>query len=90
MLVIGFGFNDEHITPRITNKIRNGIPIVVITKEITSTTKEELKKATSYLTLEESEGNKTKITYKKINEKNEHVEIIDGSLWKLDNFMEAL
>ncbi len=90
LLVIGFGFNDEHITPKITNKIRNGIPIVVITKEITSTTKEELTKATSYLTLEESGGNKTKITYKKINEKNEHVEIIDGSLWKLDNFMEAL
>ncbi len=90
LLVIGFGFNDEHITPRITNQIRNGIPIVVITKEITSTTKEELKKATSYLTFAESGGYKTKMTYKKINEKKEHIEIIDGSLWKLDKFMEVL
>lgn len=90
LLVIGFGFNDEHITPRITNQIRKGIPIVIVSKKITDTTKEELKNALCYLTLEEVNETKTKLVYKKINDIEEHTEIIEGSLWKLDNFMEAL
>ncbi len=90
LLVIGFGFNDEHITPKITNQIRKGIPIVIISKKITDTTKEELTNALCYLTLEEENESKTKMVYKKKNDKEEHTEIIDGSLWKLDKFMEAL
>lgn len=90
LLVIGFGFNDEHITPKITNQIRKGIPIVIISKKITDTTKEELKNALCYLTLEEENESKTKMVYKKMNNKEVHTEIIDGSLWKLDKFMGAL
>lgn len=90
LLVVGFGFNDEHLTPRITDQIRKNMPIVVITKKMTNTTEEKLKIATNYLVLEEYKENKTKITYKKVNDKTNHIEITEGSLWKLDNFMEVL
>ena len=32
-LVVGFGFNDEHITPKLDDQIKKGIPIVVYHKE---------------------------------------------------------
>ena len=57
---------------------------------VTKSTKEELTNALCYLTLEEENESKTKMVYKKMNDKEEHTEIIDGSLWKLDKFMEAL
>lgn len=90
LLLVGFGFNDEHITPRITERIHKGIPIVMLTKNITPTAKGQLKFATCYLAIEENSAKKTKITYKKQSDNKEFIEIIDGSLWKLDNFMEAL
>ena len=66
------------------------IKSVIISKKITDTTKEELTNALCYLTLEEENESKTRMVYKKKNDKEEHTEIIDGSLWKLDKFMEAL
>jgi hypothetical protein len=33
-LIVGFGFNDEHLTPEIEKKIRKGAPIVLITKNV--------------------------------------------------------
>lgn len=51
-LVVGFGFNDEHITPLVGKKTRNGTPIVVVTKEVTSTTEKELEKAKKVIYVE--------------------------------------
>jgi hypothetical protein len=65
--VVGFGFNDEHLTPKIKAKVNSGIPIVLITKEVTENTFSELENAQKYILLEEGEEGKTKITYKKIN-----------------------
>ena len=90
LLVVGFGFNDEHLTPRITTQINKGVPIVILTKKITPSTRGQLKIASRYLALEECAKGKTKIYFKKASGDQETVEKIDGSFWKLDEFMEAL
>ena len=86
---IGFGFNDEHITPRIINKINSGTPIVLITRTITKTADEELKEAKNYVLLEKSDTDKTKIRIRK-----EGKDIISTSLdndyWTLTKFMEDI
>lgn len=85
---IGFGFNDEHITPEINNKINKGTPLVLITKKVTETTKSELLKAQRYALLEECETEKTRITIKK--DGQEITNILDGVYWQLNKFMEAI
>ena len=90
-LVVGFGFNDEHLTPKIREKVKEGIPTVLITKEVTENTKEELKDANKYIFLEDSsKENKTKITYKTSKDSTEISLEIDGSYWQLNKFMEIL
>lgn len=89
-LIVGFGFNDEHLTPKIKANVNRGTPIILITKEITESTFLELENAQKYVLLEESEENKTKITYKE-NQSSEPQSIeIDGNLWQLKEFMEIL
>lgn len=89
ILVIGFGFNDEHITPRITEQIKKGEPIVVLTKVLTKTTKEQLENASCYLALEEGALGKTRITYREKSSDTIKTDEYDGFLWQLNNFMEA-
>lgn len=89
LLVIGFGFNDEHLTPRITEQIKKGNPIVILAKKITESTKEQLKTAPCWLTLEKGTSVRTKISYKQTSTEK-IVDEIDNSLWQLDKFMEAL
>ena len=89
ILVVGFGFNDEHITPQITKQIKNGEPIVVLTKELTKTTKDQLENASCYLALEEGSLGKTRITYKEKSSDTVKFDEFDGFLWQLNNFMEA-
>lgn len=89
LLVVGFGFNDEHLTPRITTQINKGVPIIILAKKITQSTRGQLKIASRYLALEEYTKGKTKICFKKASSDQETLEKIDGSFWKLDEFMEA-
>lgn len=88
-LAVGFGFNDEHLTPKIKEKTRNGIPIVLITKKITDTTISELKNASKYILLEESVGlGKTNVVIKD-NETSHNNELI-GNLWQLNEFIQNI
>jgi len=89
-LVVGFGFNDEHLTPKIKAKVKEGTPIVLITKKVSESSYEELKNAEKYILLEESESGKTKVIYKE-NSTTDKKEIeLEGDLWQLNNFMEIL
>lgn len=89
-LVIGFGFNDEHLTPRIKAKIKQGTPIVLITKKITDNSFKELQNAEKYIFFEESDSNKTKVIYKENNTGDKQDMELEGNLWQLYNFMEIL
>lgn len=89
-LVVGFGFNDKHLTPKIQANIKKGVPLVLITKEITSSTFKELANAKKYILFEEAEMGKTRVIYKESNSTEQTEEIIEGDFWKLNNFMEIL
>jgi len=89
-LIVGFGFNDEHLTPKIKANVNRGTPIILITKEITDSTFLELENAQKYVLLEESEESKTKITYKANQSSDPQSIEIDGNLWQLKEFMEIL
>ncbi len=88
-LVIGFGFNDEHLTPKIEEKIKNDTPIVLITKSITHSTNEKIKNAKRYVLIEENEQGSSKIRYKK-DSKVEKTVILKGNLWTLKEFIEII
>lgn len=90
-LVVGFGFNDEHITPLIIRKIKDGTPIVVVTKYITSTTIQQLDKAKKviYVEADETNDNKSRIRIKD-NGIIISDSIEDDSYWRLKNFMKIL
>lgn len=89
-LVVGFGFNDKHLTPKIQTNIKKGVPLVLITKEITSSTFKELENAKKYILFEEAEMGKTRVIYKESNSTEQIEEIIEGDFWKLNKFMEIL
>ena len=89
-LVVGFGFNDEHITPLVGKKTRNGTPIVVVTKEVTSTTEKELEKAKKVIYVEAaSDISKSHIRiFENGTLKSDTIE--DKDYWKLNSFMDIL
>lgn len=89
-LVIGFGFNDAHLTPEIKAKVKQGTPIVLITKKITNSSFEELKNADKYILFEALETDKTKIIYKENSKEQKQEIVLEGNLWELYNFMEIL
>lgn len=89
-LVVGFGFNDKHLTPKIQANIKKGIPLVLITKEITPNTFKELENAKKYILFEEAEIGKTRVIYKESNSTEQIEEIIEGDFWQLNKFMEIL
>lgn len=89
-LVVGFGFNDEHLTPKIKAKVNSGNPIVLITKEVTENTFSELRDAQKYVLLEECVGGKTKVTFKESRSVDVQVIEIDDNFWQLHKFMEIL
>ena len=88
-LVVGFGFNDEHLTPKIDNKIKTGTPIVIVTKQATNSCTNKLSDSEKYCLFERSE-NGTKITFKKQKDSTKASIELDGSYWKLNKFMEIL
>ncbi len=88
-LVVGFGFNDEHLTPKIDGKIKTGTPIVIITKQATDSCKNKLSNAEKYCLFESNE-NGTKITLKENKDNTEKSIELKGNYWELNKFMEVL
>ncbi|SZD73055.1 Uncharacterised protein [Candidatus Ornithobacterium hominis] len=88
-LVVGFGFNDEHLTPKIKVKVKKGIPIVVITKVISETCLQEIQEAEKYVLIEESSEDKTKFTFKEKGLEKQEI-ILDGNYWSLNTFIDII
>lgn len=89
-LIIGFGFNDEHLTPRIRTQIKKAAPIVLITKKITESTYKELENAEKYILFEEKGTGVTRIVYKISNTDKVMDVSLNGNYWMLNNFIEIL
>lgn len=89
-LVIGFGFNDEHITPLVSKKTKSGTPIVVVTKEVTPTTEQQLEKAQKVIYIE-ADTDTTKSHIRIIDNGNIILDTVeDGQFWSLNKFMDIL
>ena len=88
-LVVGFGFNDLHLTPKIDDKIKAGTPIVIITKKATDSCKEKLNQAGNYCLFEEI-AKETKVTFKRKKDAGEQNLTLEGNYWELGKFMEVL
>lgn len=89
-LVIGFGFNDQHLTPEITKRVSRGIPIVLITKEVTDSTFKELKKATKYILIDKKDNHKSRVMFKNgDNAACKEIELED-SYWELNKFINII
>lgn len=91
-LVVGFGFNDEHLTPKIKDKVNAGTPLVLATRGVTESCKKEMAQAQKYVLLQECKEseNKTLVMIKEEREAEVEEKIIDGNYWQLDKFMEVL
>ena len=89
-LVVGFGFNDEHITPLVRKRTKLGIPIVVVTMKVSPTTEMELRQARKVIYLEaDTDVSKSRI---RIIENGTTIldTVLDGDYWKLNRFMDIL
>ena len=82
-LCIGYGFNDDHLQPKLIEQIqRYNKPIVIVTKELSSKGQEILKNSQKHIVFEEDDNEKTKVTI------DGEETIVDGNMWKLGKFAE--
>jgi hypothetical protein len=85
-LCIGYGFNDEHVQPKLLGQVQKGRPIVTIVKKLTETGKMLLlNNPAKSIVLEEAESNKTSLHYFEDNKYK--TEIMNGNFWQLGKFL---
>lgn len=82
-LCIGYGFNDEHLQPKLIDHIQQrNKPAVIVTKTLSDKGKEILGNAKRYIVFEEESIGKTRVTVDGV------VEVVDGDYWQLNKFIE--
>lgn len=84
-LCIGYGFNDEHIQPKLLAQIGNGKPIVILARTMTDACKHHIIDAgiRKYLIFERSDDSHTKVYG------NGWSESYEGQFWCLDEFLKV-
>lgn len=86
ILIVGFGFNDMHIQPKLMQKMRNSqTPIIIISKSLTTKAKEFIKtnENSKILGIEES-GNGSNLVFPN----RDDLEIRDA-IWELEGFLKT-
>ena len=89
-LCVGFGFNDEHITPEIIKKIKEGIPIVLITQKASNAALNLLSLANNIAIVEENMSGGSKITIKQESSGKEEIHVISNNMWQLQCFIDEV
>ncbi|MGN1280447.1 MAG: SIR2 family protein [Succinivibrio sp.] len=84
-LCVGYGFNDEHIQPKLLAQIANGKPIVILVKKMTNACKHHIIDAgiRKYLIFESFKDSYTKVYG------NGWSETYDGQYWCLNEFLKV-
>lgn len=82
-LCVGYGFNDEHIQPKLLAQISKGKPIVVLARTMTPACKKHIVDAgiQKYLIFERADSTHTKVYG------HGWEEIYEGQYWLLDDFL---
>jgi len=85
-LCIGYGFNDEHIQPKLISQIRNGKPIVVLAKQATDACRRNIlhPDIVKRIVIEEAVAGKTKVNVHGVEKE------LDGDLWNLKTFVQQV
>lgn len=86
-LCIGYGFNDEHIQAKLIERCdRDAVPLIVVTKEISTSARSLLEsgRCRKYLAIEESGGGARAYT-----PEIPHGFEVDRPLWRLADFLDA-
>lgn len=85
-LCIGYGFNDNHIHPKLIERIKAKVPLIVITKLMSPKAHELIQKnSEKYIILEETDG-KTLVSTP---DSPDGVKL-DGNYWTIDGLMKIL
>ena len=88
-LCVGFGFNDEHIQPRITKVCTDrNIPVVILSKDLTSNTKKFLKEnaGKNYIGIERVDDNRSRVYVYEEKGKYKTKVISRSNLWSMCGF----
>lgn len=82
-LCVGYGFNDEHIQPKLISQIEKGKPIVVLARTMSKACKKHIIEDTikNYLIFEQADDAHTRVYHDGASN------VYDGSYWKLEEFM---
>jgi hypothetical protein len=85
-LCIGYGFNDDHIQPKLIAQIRSGKPIVVLCQMATGACKQNVVSpdVKKFVVIEYSADGKTLVTG------SDYTEIYDGNFWELSDFIKTV
>jgi len=89
-LCVGFGFNDEHIQPKLLNKCqRDGASIIVVTYALTDQAKALLFEGnvTNYIAIERAEDDEYSRIY---SSQHEEPIVVEGDLWSLNGFLQLI
>ena len=88
-ICVGYGFNDEHVQPRLIEQIHTGKPIVVLCYEATDACRRNVisDSVKKYAVIERRDGGKTSVTSSAVAGKSEEY---DADFWELSNFMETV
>ena len=81
-LCIGYGFNDDHIQPKLFERIKKGIPIVVLCRDATDACKQNVASddVNKYIIIDRLAEGKTRVICKGSED------VFDGNFWKLPEF----
>ncbi len=84
-LCIGYGFNDEQIQEKIITKIQQGIPIVIITMELSDKATHLInEKAKHSIIIQKGDADNTSVCI------NRRLYTLPGNYWSIDGFMKIL
>lgn len=89
-LCVGYGFNDEHIQPKLMVKcLRQNTPITIITYALSDSAKKLILdgKAQNYLAVERGETDDQSIVYSSLNKNPQKVE---ENLWTLEGYLSLI
>lgn len=89
-LCVGYGFNDEHIQPKLMEKcLRQNTPITIITYELSDSAKKLILegKAQNYLAIERGETDDQSIVYSSLDKTPLKVE---KNIWSLEGYLSLI
>lgn len=86
-LCIGYGFNDNHIHPKLIERIKSKIPLIVVTKSVSSQARSLIQEnSEKYVIIEENDNGGTLIS---LPESPEGIGFNDV-FWTIDGLMKIL